>query len=88
MDSTSSYIHPDLVKALPAAGADVNAKNNKGETALILASQIGTVDVIQALQAKGADVNAKTADGKTAIDSAKKGGHDEIEAVLTQAGAK
>jgi ankyrin repeat protein len=54
----------------------------------MLASQIGPVEAVMALLAKGADVSAKTADGLTAIDYARRGGHDEIEAVLKKAGPR
>jgi uncharacterized protein len=47
--------HVDVVQALLAKGAEVNAKNNNGATALIWASIQGHVDVVQALLAKGAD---------------------------------
>ena len=59
--------HLDVVQALLAKGADVNAKDNDGATALMLASQNGHLDVVQALLAKGADVNAKANDGVTAL---------------------
>jgi ankyrin repeat protein len=74
---------------LLSKGADVNAKNSKGETALMWASQIGpSQEVVRAFLAKGADVNAKTNDGRTALDFAKAGGWDEIRAILVTAGAK
>jgi serine/threonine-protein phosphatase 6 regulatory ankyrin repeat subunit B len=44
---------------LLAAGADVNAKDKDGVTALMWASQGGHITVVQALLAAKADVNAK-----------------------------
>ncbi len=41
------------VNALLAKGADVNAKNNDGWTALMYASYKGNLEVVQALLAKG-----------------------------------
>jgi hypothetical protein len=55
------------VQALLAKGAELNAKNNDGVTALIVASGNGHLDVVQALLAKGAELNAKNNDGATAL---------------------
>lgn len=54
-----------VVQALLAKGADVNAKNNDGRTALIFASLKGQLEIVQAFLAKGADVNAKVNYGPT-----------------------
>jgi ankyrin repeat protein len=80
--------HLDIVQALLAKGADINAKEKKGgTTALMVASLEGHLDIVQALLAKGADVNAKASDGTTALDAAAQGGHADIRAVLVQAHA-
>ncbi len=47
--------HAGIVQTLLAKGADVNAKDNDGGTALIMASQEGHAGIIQTLLAKGAD---------------------------------
>src|ERR1700730_10299053 len=47
------------VQALLAKGADVNAKDNGGRTALMMATVTGHPDVVQTLLAMGAEVNAK-----------------------------
>jgi ankyrin repeat protein len=58
----------DVVKALLARGAAVNAKNGNGETALLQAYASCRLDVVQALLANGADVNARYYDnGVTAL---------------------
>jgi ankyrin repeat protein len=49
----------DVVQALLAKEADVNAKTDDGRSALMLASGNGNRDVVQALLAKGANPNAK-----------------------------
>ena len=67
----SSSGHLEVVQALLAAKADVNAKatsNVYGEvTALMLASDNGHLELVQALLAARADVDAKSSDGVTAL---------------------
>jgi ankyrin repeat protein len=46
------------VQALLAAGADCDARNADGATALMLAAHVGRLDVVHALIEAGADVNA------------------------------
>jgi len=48
-------------------GADVNAANHLGETALILAATQYEPDAARLLLAKRANVNARTARGRTAL---------------------
>jgi ankyrin repeat protein len=60
----------NAVQVLLARGADVNAKTNNGQTALMLASGYRHLDVVQALLAAGADVNAKDSRGRTALSLA------------------
>jgi ankyrin repeat protein len=47
--------------------ADVNAKDEYGKTALMLASEYGNLDIVKQLIAKGAYINAKDNEGKTAL---------------------
>ena len=58
----------EAVKKHLAAGADVNAKDENGETPLHLAA---TKETAELLIAEGADVNAKDKDGVTPLDYAK-----------------
>src|SRR5690349_25022756 len=55
------------VKALIAAGADVNVKTGDGVTPLIAASDSGYEDVVQALLVGKAAVNARTSNGGSAL---------------------
>ena len=48
-------------------GANVNAKDNEGWTALIWAAIRGHIEVVEVLLKHGADVNAKNNNGRTAL---------------------
>ena len=50
----------DLVRALIAKGADVNAKDAAGKTALMYAASKDHVDILNILLQKGADIDAHT----------------------------
>jgi hypothetical protein len=65
-----------------AQGADVNARNNSGSTALILAAMNGNTKILKMLLDKGADVRATGQDGHTALRWATEKGHGEIVKIL------
>lgn len=80
--------HADTVRNLLAGGgADVNGRDERGNTPLIEAARAGHDDVVQALLVARADVSAKNDEGQTALALAARGGHDEIVRLLRQAGA-
>lgn len=64
---------PERVARLLAAGADANARNAWGKTALMTAAQADQAEVVQALLAAGADPLARTAlwqaDGAGGLDN-------------------
>jgi len=64
------------------AGADVNATDNRGSTALMKASWNGNIEIVKMLLKKGADVNAKTNDNITALSGASVNGHTEVAELL------
>src|SRR5207344_3288011 len=71
-----------------AAGADARAALQGGETALMLAVRVGSLEGAKALVAKGADVNAaEHTRGQTALMWAVANQHPEITAVLLKSGA-
>jgi uncharacterized protein len=57
----------ELVQTLVEKGANVNAKDDMGRTALMWAANNGASDMAQFLLSKGAEVNAKDPTGKTAL---------------------
>jgi hypothetical protein len=72
-------------------GADLERRNDRGETALGYACSWGHLEVVRALLDGGADINAVEVDPEdgyrnTALDSARS--HAEITAYLRAAGAK
>jgi hypothetical protein len=68
-------------------GADVNARDDKGFTALMLASSYGKIEVAKLLVGKGADVNALNNWGSTALIGAVIYGHVEVASLLISKGA-
>jgi hypothetical protein len=53
--------------ALIDQGADLHAKNNNGNTPLLLACKNGHAEVVEALLEKGADLQAEDSDGWTPL---------------------
>jgi len=69
-------------------GADVNAKDKRGQTPLLNAAPpMGHKEIIELLIAKGADVNAKTESGWNPLHRAAIHGHKEIAELLITKGA-
>jgi ankyrin repeat protein len=81
--------NPDAVRAAIERGADVNAKDQKSRTVLMMAAISETIspELVRLLIERGADVHARNAEGFTALDFAKRLGHTPVVDVLAGAGA-
>jgi ankyrin repeat protein len=75
------------VEALLARGADVNAREHKGQTATMWAAADGHVDVVDALLKAGADFRTPLASGFTPLFFAVREGRTDVVFRLIQAGA-
>ncbi len=63
-------------------GADVDAKDEEGQTALHHAAKGADIEMVELLIAKGADVNAKDNDSRTPLCVAVWGGHKDVVELL------
>ena len=70
------------------ASVDIDTKNSKSATALMVASLNGHAEIVQALLAKGVNINIQANDGETALMAASQEGHAEIVKALLAKGAK
>jgi len=78
----------DEVKWLIEAGVDIEARNNEGRTALMLASRGGHTYVVKLLIEAGANVNVQDNEGSTALMLADQYGHTRVAELLREASAK
>jgi len=81
------------VQRLVSAGADVNTKDDVGNTPLhwtagFVQGHKGHADVARLLLSKGAEVNAKDNDGKTPLQVAEGQGEKELAKLLRQHGGR
>ena len=75
------------IEVLIQQGADVNIKNKDGNTALIIASEKGSLDLVNILLEGGADVQQKDGRGWTALMWASSCRNKEIVEMLISKGA-
>ena len=66
-------------------GADVNARNSGGVTALMIAAANGRADMVELLVRAGANVKAQTERGDTALSIARAKGDEKVIKLLDDA---
>lgn len=71
-----------------AQGADVNAANSDGMTALMFAARQGSAECVQMLISRGANLEARRDDGETAVTLAQRASQFHIIRILWKAGGK
>jgi ankyrin repeat protein len=77
----------EVVRYLLDEGADINAREKLGHTALAEAAYFGHLDVIKELLLRGADINTVTDDG-TALDIAVSRNNTAVADLLKHRGGK
>lgn len=70
LHAAAEYATPEVVRALLAHGAAIDAARTDGDTALILAALHGRIDNVVALLEAGAAIDARNAEGSTALHRA------------------
>lgn len=80
---------PELVKTLLDAGADVNAKEIRGMTPLMMAvaTDHANLEIVRLLLSRHGDLSARSPEGETALDWAFKFGSTAVVTALKRAGA-
>jgi ankyrin repeat protein len=76
-----------MALALLDRGANPNASDKQGTTAIMYPAQEGNEEVAKALLDKGADVHAKNAEGESVLFIATENGHAAVAALLINNGA-
>jgi len=76
-----------LLQSRLKAGADVNARDKNGRTALMDAVAADQVDAMRVLIAHGANLNAAAHNGQTPLIEAAAGGHLDAARLLVSSGA-
>jgi len=86
--SGSALPTASTVKLLLAHGANVETKDDQGNTALLLTAEGGGYEgtkIAEMLVRYGADLHATNKHGNTALELAHKNGHADIAAILRKA---
>uniref|UniRef100_A0A8C7S0I8 Retinoic acid induced 14 n=1 Tax=Oncorhynchus mykiss TaxID=8022 RepID=A0A8C7S0I8_ONCMY len=80
---SARHAHADVCSSLLDWGADVNACDKNGRTAVMLASESSSMSVVEVLVQRGAVLQAVDSLGHDVLHYAKLSGSSEIRAVLT-----
>ncbi len=75
------------VEQFLASGADVNLRDGRNDTPLIVSSRNGHAEIVRLLISRGAEVEAANNSGVTALAAASQGGHAEVVKLLLASSA-
>jgi ankyrin repeat protein len=78
---------PDLIAALLNKGADPDAQNDRGVTALMQGAMVGNRAAVERLLDAGARVDVQDAEGRSALHYAAASGQVEVVELLVNRGA-
>ena len=87
IQTKDSSLREEMIKLFFENGADVDAVNKNGWTALMVAAGIRCADLVQILLSNGADVNISDKNEVTALMFAADGGYTDIVQILLENGA-
>jgi len=79
---------PEMLNTLLTRGANVDTRDEQGNTPLIIAASEGKLESCKLLIEDGADVNAYSKVGITPMVAASNNGHQELVDFLLEKGAK
>jgi ankyrin repeat protein len=81
----AAYADPAIARLLLDKGADINARDRYGRTALIRAAETGCAEVVRLLIDRNAALEEKDKTGETALDKAEKRRYGVTAAILKEA---
>ena len=88
LHAAAAYGKPAIARLLLDQGADVNARDKAGQTALMKAVWNSHADVVNVLLQRGAAITDKDSNGNTVIGMAKTKNDRRVLSVLVEAGVK
>ena len=79
--------HLACIEVLLKEGADINTRDQKGQTLLVQTVRMGYVDITETLIQLGADVKTRNEEGESLVYTAAKHDHMKLIPILVRAGA-
>ena len=86
-DHVLLHCHMATVQQQVDGGADLNTRDHRGWTPLMLAALDGNLDLVRHFHTKGAELDICSGDGSSALTWACRGGKHTVSQYLVQAGA-
>jgi len=86
LHSVAAWNNLDEVKRTISRGADVNGRNNRGQTPLHMAASRGHKEMVEILIENGADINATDNNGRTPLHVAVSHNHKDVSELLIAKG--